>query len=620
MEIHLIFTQNNKLKVSIFNNQFQHGDFKICFSLVYSIQAVQGGSIVKKVGRYYEINSEQDEIFFSLQEPRIGSYNLSCGPEGLFVLDKNDIQIECKINPLKFENPIPKIGYSEVSDKIFNPIIPLPIISKLKKDTVQIKDLIFKISSSEKDFFDNFENLITVSNIKFNTLKGFPIVFTKKQLQSEEYKISIDKNLITIHYSDYGGKFYSIISLIQLLNYYESGLPLGLIQDSPALNWRGMHLDCARQFYTIDEIKRLLDYMSFFKLNRFHWHLTDNEAWRVDLECYPNLTKVGAFRGYNEAIPPFYGTGYDKSGGYYSRTEVKELIEYAKLRNIEIMPEIDLPAHSWTLLQVMPELRDASSNIISEDVGNYPNNTINPALEETHIFLKKILEELSDIFSFNIIHVGVDERPKESWEGSPKVIEYMKNNNINSFDELQDDYMNNIISILKKSNKLTAAWNEAALPPHNDIGSSGSAGKIDKSCIIFAWEHPDVGLMSAKRGFKTVLCPGHKTYFDMAYNNSTYERGICWAATIEVKEVFEWKPVDGYSLNDLENILGIQAQLWSETITNKNYFDEMINPRLAALAEIAWGSEAKRSWANFRSSLKNNVEYLSKIGWKFHNF
>ena len=620
MEIHLIFTQNNKLKVSIFNNQFQHGDFKICFSLVYSIQAVQGGSIVKKVGRYYEINSEQDEIFFSLQEPRIGSYNLSCGPEGLFVLDKNDIKIECKIIPLKFEKPIPKIEYSEDSDNIFNPIIPLPNNLKLKKETVQIKDLIFKISSSEKGFFDNFENLVKVSNIKFNTLTGFPIVFTKKQLQSEEYKITIDKNLITIHYSDYGGKFYSIISLIQLLNYYNSNLPLGLIQDSPALNWRGMHLDCARQFYSIDEIKRLLDYMSFFKLNRFHWHLTDNEAWRVELQCYPNLTKVGAFRGYNEAIPPFYGTGYHKSGGYYSRTEIKELIEYAKLRNIEIMPEIDLPAHSWTLLQVMPELRDSSSNIISEDVGNYPNNTINPALDETHIFLKKILEELSDIFSFNVIHVGVDERPKESWEGSPKVIEYMKSNNINSFDELQDDYMNNIISILKKSNKLTAAWNEAALPPHNDIGSSGGAGKIDKSCIIFAWEHPDVGLMSAKRGFKTVLCPGHTTYFDMAYNNSTHERGICWAATIEVKEVFDWKPVDGYSANNLENILGIQAQLWSETITNKSYFDEMINPRLAALAEIAWCSEAKRSWVDFRSSLKNNLEYLSKIGWKFHNF
>ena len=620
MEIHLIFTKNNKLKLSIFKNQFQHGEFKICFSLVYSIQTIQGGSIIKKVGRYYEINAEQDEIFLSLQEPRIGSYNLSCGPEGLFVLDKNDKKIECKVKPLNFESPIPQIVYSEDNNKIFNPIIPLPNNLKLKNETTQIKDLIFKIPSNEKKFFNNFENLIIASDIKFNSLTGFPIVFVKTKLKPEEYKITIDKNLLTIHYSDYGGKFYSIISLIQLLNYYKSNLPLGTIQDRPTLNWRGMHLDCARQFYTIDEIKRLLDYMSFFKLNRFHWHLTDNEAWRVELECYPNLTKVGAYRGYNEAIPPFYGTGYDKNGGYYSRAEVKELIEYAKLRNIEIMPEIDLPAHSWTLLQIMPELRDSSTNIIAEDVGNYPNNTINPALEETHIFLKKILEELSDIFSFNIIHVGVDERPKESWEGSPKVIEYMKNNNIASFDELQDDYINNIITILKKSNKLTAAWNEAAMPPHNDIGSSGSAGKIDKSCIIFAWEHPDVGLMSAKKGFKTVLCPGQTTYFDMAYNNSTYERGICWAATIEVKEVFEWKPVDGYSSNDLENILGIQAQLWSETITNKNYFDEMINPRLATLAEIAWCSEAKRSWANFRSSLKNNLEYLSKMGWKFHNF
>lgn len=620
MEIHLIFTKNNKLKLSIFKNQFQHGEFKICFSLVYSIQTIQGGSIIKKVGRYYEINAEQDEIFLSLQEPRIGSYNLSCGPEGLFVLDKNDKKIECKVKPLNFESPIPQIVYSEDNNKIFNPIIPLPNNLKLKNETTQIKDLIFKIPSNEKKFFNNFENLIIASDIKFNSLTGFPIVFVKTKLKPEEYKITIDKNLLTIHYSDYGGKFYSIISLIQLLNYYKSNLPLGTIQDRPTLNWRGMHLDCARQFYTIDEIKRLLDYMSFFKLNRFHWHLTDNEAWRVELECYPNLTKVGAYRGYNEAIPPFYGTGYDKNGGYYSRAEVKELIEYAKLRNIEIMPEIDLPAHSWTLLQIMPELRDSSTNIIAEDVGNYPNNTINPALEETHIFLKKILEELSDIFSFNIIHVGVDERPKESWEGSPKVIEYMKNNNIASFDELQDDYMNNIITILKKSNKLTAAWNEAALPPHNDIGSSGSAGKIDKSCIIFAWEHPDVGLMSAKKGFKTVLCPGQTTYFDMAYNNSTYERGICWAATIEVKEVFEWRPVDGYSSNDLENILGIQAQLWSETITNKNYFDEMINPRLATLAEIAWCSEAKRSWENFRSSLKNNLEYLSKMGWKFHNF
>ena len=620
MEIQLIFTQNNRLKIQIINNKYVHGDFKICFSLVYSIQDISGATIFKKVGRYYEINSQEDEIFLTLQEPRIGSYNLSCGPEGLFVIDKNDNNIECKIIPLKFENPIEPIVYADEKDKIFNPVIPLPNLLKLDEETIPIKDLNFKIPTDEKNFFDNLKNIFYASNIKFNTSSGYSIVFKRQNLKSEEYKINIKKEFISIEYSDYGGKLYSIITLIQLINFYKTYLPICSIEDKPSLNWRGMHLDCARQFYTIDEIKRLMDYMCFFKLNRFHWHLTDNEAWRVELECYPNLTKVGAYRGYNEIIPPFYGTGYNKTGGYYSRSQILELIEYARDRNIEIMPEIDLPAHSWTLLQVMPELRDSSSNIVSEDVGNYQNNTINPAVEETHRFLKNILEELSEIFSFNIIHVGVDERPKESWEGSPKVIEYMKKNGIGSFDELQDEYMNTIINILKKSNKLTAAWNEAALPPHNDIGSAGSAGKIDKSCIIFAWEHPDVGIMSTKKGFKTVLCPGHKTYFDMAHNNSTYERGICWAATIEVKDVFDWQPLRDFENEDLKNVLGIQGQLWSETITNKDFFDEMINPRLATLAEIAWCSKAKRPWAQFRSSLLHNLDYLSKLGWNFHNF
>ncbi|MDC0060321.1 beta-N-acetylhexosaminidase [Pelagibacteraceae bacterium] len=620
MEIHLIFTKNNQLKISITNNVNQSLDLKICFSLVYSIENIAGGTILKKIGRYYEISPEKNEIILILQNPRIGSYNLSCGPEGLFVIDSKEKRLECVIHPLKFEKPIPLVQYTDDQEKILNPVIPIPFLSQLKNEFVNISNLQFKIKEEEKDFFKKIQNITEVSNIVFNTTAGCEIVFLKKKLQADEYKIFIDKNLITINYSDYGGKLYSIITLVQLINFYKSKLPLGLIEDKPSLSWRGMHLDCARQFYSIERIKRLMDYMCFFKLNRFHWHLTDNEAWRVELDCYPNLTNQGAFRGYNEKIPPFYGTGYNKSGGYYSRSEIEELTKYANQRNIEIMPEIDLPAHSWTLLEIMPELRDTSSNIISEDVGNYPNNTINPAVEDTQNFLKNILAELSEIFSFNIIHVGVDERPKESWEGSPKVIKYMQENNIYSFDELQDVYMNNIISILKNSNKLTAAWNEAALPPHNDIGSAGSSGKVDKSCIIFAWEHEDVGLMSAKKGFKTVLCPGHKTYFDMAHNNSTYERGICWASTIEVKEVFEWKPLQSYNSDEIINILGIQGQLWSETITNEDYFDEMINPRLAALAEIAWCSEAKRSWSQFRSSLLNNMEHLVKMGWKFHAF
>ena len=180
--------------------------------------------------------------------------------------------------------------------------------------------------------------------------------------------------------------------------------------------------------------------------------------------------------------------------------------------------------------------------------------------------------------------------------------------------------MNKVINLLNTRNKITAAWNEAALSPHKDIGSGGSSGNIDKNCLIFAWEHPDIALAAAKKGFQTIMCPGQKTYFDMAHNNSTEERGICWAATIEVAEIHSWKPLQDIDSNLHNLILGIQGQLWSETLTEKSFMDEMINPRLAALAEVAWSHDERRGWKDLKSSLKNSMKLLKKINWNYHDF
>ena len=318
------------------------------------------------------------------------------------------------------------------------------------------------------------------------------------------------------------------------------------------------------------------------------------------------------------AVTPFYGSGYEKYGGFYSHRDIKNLISYAKNLNIEVMPEIDLPAHSWALLQVMPELRDEKTNIISEDVGSYKNNTLDPSLEETKKFLNSMLDEICEIFSFNVIHVGLDERPENSWEGSQSIKEFMNKNNIKSQAEYQDYYMNYLIDIIKSKNKTTAAWNEAAVTPHIDHGVGGSAGNLDKSCLIFSWEHSDVAKETTSKKFETILCPGQKTYFDMAYNNSTNERGICWAATIEVKDIFDWDPA--HNIENKSYIKGIQGQLWSETITEKKFIDKMINPRLATLSEIAWRGKISRNWINFRSTLLNTVKFLEKLGWSHHKF
>jgi hexosaminidase len=439
-------------------------------------------------------------------------------------------------------------------------------------------------------------------------------------MEEDAYKIIINSNHIEVLSKNYGGSFYALISLLHLSYFYSGDLPIGTIEDKPKFLWRGMHLDCSRQFHSIKTIKRLLLYMSLFKLNRFHWHLTDNEAWRLDMESFPNLAVHSSFRGYKEIIPPVYGSGYYKYGGYYSKKDVQDLILFAKDLNIEIMPEIDLPAHSWALLQVMPQLYDKTSNRVSEDVGNYKNNTINPILNETSEFLEKVLLDISKLFPYNVIHVGVDERPKNAWEGSPIILEFMKQNDLATFDELQDFYMNNIINLNKKNEKITAAWNEAVLKPYIDIGSGGSSGNVDNSCLIFAWEHPDVAIQSVKKGFQTIMCSGQKTYFDMAHNNSTQERGICWAGTIEVSDIHAWRPLSDIDEDFHDLVLGIQGQLWSETLTKTSFIDQMINPRLATLAEVAWSDEKRRGWIDFKSTLKHSIQLLKKIGWNSHDF
>ena len=228
------------------------------------------------------------------------------------------------------------------------------------------------------------------------------------------------------------------------------------------------------------------------------------------------------------------------------------------------------------------------------------------------------MNEISNLFPFKYIHVGLDERPKNAWEGSPVIIEFMKKNKITSQEEYQDYYMNYMINILKLRDKTSAAWNEAAVSPHINHGVGGSAGNIDNSCLIFSWEHSTVAKEVTDKGFETVLCPGQKTYFDMAYNNSTNERGICWAATIEVKDIYNWNPVE--NINNESLIKGIQGQLWSETITDKKYLDQMINPRLATLSEIAWKGKSSRGWVNFRSALLNTVRFLKNFSWSYHNF
>jgi len=623
------FNAKNLLELHLKNNSKRsYKYFKLCFSLIYSIKSLKGANIIKQIGRYYELILNQDSlpsgqsylITIKLQDSRINSFNMSCGPEGLFIIDKDDRIINSYISKLTFEKEIVRPIYENNLLKTSMPIIPEPYKVKLKKEFISCKNNFFVNDLELVEIANYLGKIYRNLNIDFFSKNGLKIIYKKENLKNEEYSINISKKYVIISALGFSGIFYALISIIHLISFHNNKLPLGSIYDNPKFKWRGMHLDCVRQFHTVRQIKKLLNYMALFKLNRFHWHLTDNESWRLDLKSYPQLVRQSAFRGYREMIPPVYGSGFKRYGGYYSLRDVKEIVKYAKKLNIEVMPEIELPAHSWATIQVLPNLHDRMQNSRFQDIGNYENNTINPALESTWSFLETVLKEVSEIFPFSLIHIGVDERPKNAWDGSPKMIKFMKKNKINNFDEIQDYFVNRIINFLKNNNKRTAAWNEAALPVHNDIGSSGSAGKIDKNCLIFGWEHPSVSLESLKKGFETVICPGQICYFDMAYNNSTKERGLCWAATIETKQVHEWQPLKNIPNKYHDLVKGIQGQLWSETLTHKNYFDLMVNPRLATLAEVSWSSDKRRNWKKFKSALSQAMKITKKLGWSSHNF
>ena len=237
--------------------------------MVYSIQSIDGAEIVNQTGRYYELTIQKNTVLIDLQIPRIGSYNMSCGPEGTFIIDDKNNYINVEVTDLKFENKIAEVKYDQSIVDDYIPIVPEPSKYIFMKDFVEINDKTFKLVN-DNTIIKNIINYTERLELTFSNDKGFPIHFIENNYIEDEYSLKISKDKIEIFHKNYGGKLYGIISLIQLIDFYKNKLPIGKIHDNPKYQWRGMHLDCARQFYTIDEIKRLFNYMALFKLNIFH--------------------------------------------------------------------------------------------------------------------------------------------------------------------------------------------------------------------------------------------------------------------------------------------------------------------------------------------------------------
>jgi hexosaminidase len=325
--------------------------------------------------------------------------------------------------------------------------------------------------------------------------------------------------------------------------------------------------------------------MAWNKLNVLHWHLSDDEAWRVEIEAYPELTAVGAWRGHGLQVPPLLGSGPERTGGYYSKDTVRDLVAFATTIGIDVVPEIDMPGHCWAMLEALPDLKDPGENGLYHSIQSFPNNCLNPGVEKVYPAVEAIVGELCELFPSRYFHVGADEVPADAWETSTAAKALGKSGTM----ELQAHFLQKLQAFLTAKGKITGAWEEAA-----------HGGGIDKAnCYLVGWHSVEVSQKLAADGYAVVVAPGQAYYLDMANGEDWLECGAGWAGWSSPETAYRFDPSSGWSEGERKRLMGIQACIWSEPMTDRGVFDRLVYPRLSAIAETAWTAPQHKSWERF---------------------
>lgn len=453
----------------------------------------------------------------------------------------------------------------------------------------KINDLIMRLSLSDAALFDPHEGEIELE-IKQDT-----------RLASEAYEIDFQPAIIALRFGDEAGLLYSLIALSQIMlaarrqTGHFAWPEQGLVSDRPCHAWRGMHLDVSRQVYSRQAILDFLDILAWHRLNRFHWHLTDDEGWRLESRTYPRLTEIGAFRGHGLPLLPQHGSGPEPHGGFFSIEDVKEILDHARKLHIEIIPEVDVPGHCHAALMAVPELLDPGAVNGGPSVQGYVNNALNPGLMATWTFLETIFAEVTDLFPGPYIHVGGDEVAKGAWDGSRSARSWARAKGL--VDEhgapdamqMQAAMLRFVQARLSQAGKVTLGWEEAA---------RGGGLDPDKT-ILMAWMHAKSGPELARLGYRVVMTPGEVYYLDMAQSETWTEPGLSWAGTSSPEQTYCFGPLVGFDDNR-DRVIGLQGCIWSENLVSRSLFNHMVFPRLSAIAENAWTKEAEQKQESFR--------------------
>lgn len=443
---------------------------------------------------------------------------------------------------------------------------------------------------------------------------------SSKVFPAEGYTLVSGDGRVTVTAADYAGLFNGAQTLLQLLpndvvsckdeHPFRASctLPAVEIEDFPAFAYRGQHLDVARTFIPLDQIKRFIDNISHFKINKLHLHLCDDESWRVEIKAYPELALTGGFRGGDSPIFPTFSDFDRKYGGYYTQDELHELVAYAAERNVEIIPEIDLPGHSLALGKIHPELLCPTGATWEASCGYDMRNVLCTANEEVYAFIDTVLGEIAGIFPSKYIHVGGDEVNFDQWKSCPHCSALFEKSGFTSYAQLETMFLLRIERILRKYGRSMSVWNEA-----------GEGDQLPMDIHVYGWKSPEACVDMTTRGYKTVIMPAEYCYFDML--QSPGEPGATWNGVVDVEKTYSLNLARaGYTDTQLANVIGFEGAFWTEllahnSIENPGYLDYMVFPRSLALSEIAWTENELRSWDSFNERLHSGAfPYMDALG------
>ena len=446
------------------------------------------------------------------------------------------------------------------------------------------------------------------------------------QLPAEAYKLNVSKKQVRIEASRPAGFYYALQTLKQLMprnvmagvatsDHSQWSLPSVEIEDAPRFEWRGFMLDEGRHFFGKDEIKRVIDMMAIYKMNRFHWHLTEDQGWGIEIKKYPKLTETGAWRNSKVLAYGDVKPDGERYGGFYTQKDIKEIVAYAKKKFIEIIPEIDIPGHSQAAVAAYPEFlacdpENKHEVWLQQGISTDVINVANPKAMQ---FAKDVIDELTELFPFNYIHLGGDECPTNKWQKNDECKKLLSEIGSSNFRDLQIYFYKQLKDYIATKpadqQRQLIFWNEVL---------HGNTSILGNDITIMAWIGANAAAkQAAKQGMNTILSPQIPYYINRKQSKLPTEPMSQGHGTETVEAVYNYQPLKDVDAALQPYYKGVQANFWTEWVTEPSVLEYLMLPRLAAVAEAGWTPQEKRNYEDFKERIRKDAELYDLKGWNY---